>query len=266
MLGGTDGVVTAEDVIQGVATTVVELKVVLIIGLEMEGAVILSETIEVIMVIKVVDWRICFRVAGVVRDLAPGVVTLPIAVTVAVVNAVGVPVARTDLIFGFSFRGRGVETAMQEFHGGGQAMMGLEALEIALHHVNQKADGGAAIAGLPTNQGGQIGMVLRQAQDERGDWREVPAGTGTTDLGRISGDAGMGWGPTEVEELTGSVEAVAGLGVFEAALHEVDEEADDQPAVVGLLADDVSEGLGGVEGRFDGLGMGGLGFCCEHLF
>ena len=105
----------------------------------MKGAVILSETIEVIMVLKVVDWLVCFRVAGVVWDLAPGVVTLPIAVTVAVVNAVGVPVARTDLIFGFSFRGRGVETAMQEFPGGGQAMMGLEALEIALHDVHPES-------------------------------------------------------------------------------------------------------------------------------
>ena len=266
MLGGTDGVVTAEDVIQGVPTTVVELKVVLIIGLEMKGAVILLETIEVIMVLKVVDWRVCFRVAGVVWDLAPGVVTLPIAVRVAVVNAVGVPVARTDLIFGFSFRGRGVETAMQEFPGGGQAMMGLEALEIALHDVHQKADGGAAIVGFVADESGQIGMVLRQVHGGRSNWREVPAGTGTTDLGSISGDAGMGWGPTEVEELTGSVEAVAGLGVFEVALHEVDEEADDQPAVVGLLADDVGEGLGSVDGRFDGLGIGGLGIGCEHLF
>ena len=30
----------------------------------------------------------------------------------------------------------------------------------------------------------------------------------------------------KVQELTGGVEAVAGLGVFEVALHDVDEEAD----------------------------------------
>ena len=47
----------------------------------------------------------------------------------------------------------------------------------------------------------------------------------------------------EVEELSGGVEAVAGFGVIDLALHDVDEEADYEPAVVGLLADDVGEGF-----------------------
>ena len=46
----------------------------------------------------------------------------------------------------------------------------------------------------------------------------------------------------EVEKLAGGVKAVAGLGVIDLALHDVDEEADYLPAVVGLLADDVGEG------------------------
>ena len=40
------------------------------------------------------------------------------------------------------------------------------------------------------------------------------------------------------------VEAMAGFGIIDLALHDVDEEADNVPAVVGLLADDVGEGVG----------------------
>ena len=61
----------------------------------------------------------------------------------------------------------------------------------------------------------------------------------------------------EVEELPGGVEAVAGFGVIDLALHDVDEEADYEPAVVGLLADDVGEGFGIFIV---------LGFCGEHMF
>ena len=53
------------------------------------------------------------------------------------------------------------------------------------------------------------------------------------------------------------VKAVAGLGVIDLALHDVDEETDYVPAVVGLLADDVGEGFGG---------FFGLLFCGEHMF
>ena len=57
-------------------------------------------------------------------------------------------------------------------------------------------------------------------------------------------DEGLGLVEAEVEELTGGVETVAGLGVFELALHDVDQEADYQAAVFGLLADDFGEGGG----------------------
>ena len=61
----------------------------------------------------------------------------------------------------------------------------------------------------------------------------------------------------EVEELARGVEAVAGFGVIDLALHDVDEEADYVPAVVGLLADDVGEGFGV---------FFGLLFRGEHMF
>ena len=61
----------------------------------------------------------------------------------------------------------------------------------------------------------------------------------------------------EVEELASGVEAVAGFGVIDLALHHVDEEADYEAAVVGLLADDVGEGFGG---------FFGLVFLVEHMF
>ena len=48
----------------------------------------------------------------------------------------------------------------------------------------------------------------------------------------------------EVEELPGGVEAVAGFGIGDVALHDVDEETDYKAAVAGLLADDVGEGFG----------------------
>ena len=53
--------------------------------------------------------------------------------------------------------------------------------------------------------------------------------------------------------------AVAHLDIFEAVAHDIQEEADDFPAVVGLLAYDLGEGWWLV---FDF----GLGFCCEHVF
>ena len=52
------------------------------------------------------------------------------------------------------------------------------------------------------------------------------------------------WWKPRVEELTDGVETVAGLGVFELALHDVDEESDYDAAVFGFLADDVGEGWG----------------------
>ena len=67
----------------------------------------------------------------------------------------------------------------------------------------------------------------------------------------------MGAIEAEVEELPGGVEPVTRLGIIDLALHDVDEETDYYPAVVGLLADDVGEGFGVIFV---------LGFCGEHLF
>ena len=60
--------------------------------------------------------------------------------------------------------------------------------------------------------------------------------------GGVGVDEGLGLVEAEVEELTGGVELVAGLGVFELALHGVDKESDYDAAVFGFLADDVGEG------------------------
>ena len=78
------------------------------------------------------------------------------------------------------------------------------------------------------------------------------------DLGGGLYDA-LGVIEAEVEELSVGVEPVAGFGIVDLALHDVDEEADDFPAVVGLLAYDFGEGWLLV---FDF----GLGFCGEHMF
>ena len=48
----------------------------------------------------------------------------------------------------------------------------------------------------------------------------------------------------EVEELPSGVEPVVRFDIIELGLHDIDEETDYKPAVVGLLADDVSEGFG----------------------
>ena len=63
-----------------------------------------------------------------------------------------------------------------------------------------------------------------------------------------------------LDELACCVEAVVYPGVFDFALHGGDEEADDESAVAGLLADDVCEG---------GLGVAACSVvvrCSEHQF
>ena len=67
----------------------------------------------------------------------------------------------------------------------------------------------------------------------------------------------MGVIEAEVEELPGGVEPVARFGVIDLALHDIDEETDYKPAVVGLLADDVGEGFW--------IFLVML-FLCEHVF
>ena len=133
---------------------------------------------------------------------------------------------------------------------------GLKSGIVALHDVDQEADGGAAVVGLFPDEGGQVlvegGRVYRRERGGRG----VFPGWGGVGVGV---DEGLGLVEAEVEELTGGVETVAGLGVFELALHDVDEESDYDAAVFGLLADDVGEG-----GR-SGFRVGGLIFLLrEH--
>ena len=146
---GPDSLLAAEDVLQGVVTKAVAAEVLIIIGLEKEGAVFLLETVaasEARRGLGVGFGRVAAKVVG-RRSRRPGIVSLPIAVAVPVVDAVRVKAARVVVCFSFNSRsksrGRGVETATQEFLGGGQAMVGLELLEVALHHVHQEADSDA---------------------------------------------------------------------------------------------------------------------------
>ena len=118
-------------------------------------------------------------------------------------------------------------------------MVGLEAGQVARHDVDQESDCCTAVVGLFPDEGGQFlvegGRIYRRERGGRGvfpSWGGVGVGV----------DEGLGGVEAEVEELTGGVETVAGLGVFELALHGVDEESDNQAAVFGLLADDFGEG------------------------
>ena len=152
-------------------------------------------------------------------------------------------------------------------------MVGLEVREISLHDVNQETNCGAAVVGFLANQGGEV--LVKRDLGRCG----VPTLARTTGWKSVAGDEGLGRRVAEVEELTGGVKAMAGPGTFQIALHEVDEKADDEPAVIGLLADDVGEGLsfdrlrmsgclgrGGAGGPFDELWMSGIKIVYEHLF
>lgn len=246
--GSLLGLFAAEDVLEGVGAKAVAPEVFLIVGFEVEGAVFLLIDVAAG---RARGWRggsLCLARVGAIaaRERGrPAVVPMPLAVNAPVENAVGVieQSAGIVIVFRFSFgirvRGWVVKAATQEFPGGGQAVVGFEVVEVALHHVHQETDGGAAVVGLFANQGGEV--LVEGSGDNilcrrRGSW--PPGGGG------MGSDEGMGRGPAEVEELTGGVEAVAGLGVFQVALHEVYEEADDEAAVVGFLADDVGEGGG----------------------
>ena len=50
----------------------------------------------------------------------------------------------------------GVKAAAQEFLSGGEAVVGLEVGQVARHDVYQEADGGAAVVGLFPDEGGQF--------------------------------------------------------------------------------------------------------------
>ena len=100
---------------------------------------------------------------------------------------------------------------------------GLKSGQVALHDVYQEADGGAAVVGLFTDEGGQFlaegGRVYRRDRGGRG----VFPGWGGVGVGV---DEGLGWVEAQGLELAGGVEAVAGLGLFKEALHDFYEEAD----------------------------------------
>ena len=140
-------------------------------------------------------------------------------------------------IGGVSFRGRGVEATVQEFPGGGQAMMGFEILEIALHDVNQETDGGAAIVGLFADQGSQILVERNDIGVGSGGRRSSLPGRGG-----MGSEEGAGRGPTEVEKLPGSVKAMARFGICRTALHEVDEETNYEPSIAGFFANNFRDG------------------------
>ena len=70
-------------------------------------------------------------------------------------------------------------------------MVGLEAGKVALHHVHEEADGGAAVVGFFEDEVGQglVGGVLRRAQDER-VW--IPACAGMTVVSHVEVPAWRG--------------------------------------------------------------------------
>ena len=98
-------------------------------------------------------------------------------------------------------------------------MVGLEVRDCALHDVYQEADGGEAVVGLFPDEGGQFLVQGGGFNAEDAMGAEIFSGWSG---GAIFVDEGLCGMEAKVEELTGGVEAVAGLGIFEEALHDVD--------------------------------------------
>ena len=142
-----------------------------------------------------------------------------------------------SLIFGVV-----VEAEAEEFFRGGEPVAGFEVGELALHSVDEETDGGAAEVGFIANDLGKRGadavrrvgglrVGLRLRLGARMRCGEAPRGAAVED--------GLSWLEAEFDEEPGGVEAVAGLGVGEFAVHGGDEEADDETAVLSFLSDDV---------------------------
>ncbi len=186
----------------------------------------------------------------------PEFVAIPFEVGAPVVDSIGVfgPAAPDVLLFSvnygrvgsFSVGHRWLEAQAQEFPGGEEAMMGFEIGEIAQHHVDQKADGGAAVVGLLPDQ---VDQVLVKGRRVSGSGSGSGGTAGHAVLGGKGGDDLPGRSEAELEELAGGIEPMAGAGIFQAALHDIDEEADDKATVAGLLPNNVGEGL--MEGRME---------------
>ena len=141
------------------------------------------------------------------------------------------------LIFGIV-----VEAEAEEFLGGGEAVAGFEVRELALHGVDEEADGGAAVVGFVVDYFGEGGTdaVRRLGAFGLGLRFGARMGFGVARLVGLVEDR-LGGLEAEFDEEPGGVEAVAGLGVGEIAVHGGDEEADDEAAVVGFLGDDVGD-------------------------
>lgn len=246
--GSLNRLFAAKDVPQGILAIAVAPVVGFIISFEIEGAGFLLVTVADVGRECGLLGRFLLPGAKMVgrRGRGAGIVAQPIAVAVPVVNAVRVKPARVIVRSSSSSRptskGWGVEAAMQEFPCGGQAVVGLEGLEVALHHVHQKSDGGAAVVSLFADQGGEI--LVERVGISRVSRRLRGTTPGRLGCRRIGGDEGMGRSKSNIEELAGSVETMARFGTFQAALHKIDKEADNEPAVVSLLPDDVREGQG----------------------
>ena len=133
-----------------------------------------------------------------------------------------------------------VEAEAEEFFGGGEAVAGFEVGELALHGVDEEADGSAAVVGFLADDLGQCGTdaVLRVVGFGFGLRLGARMGLrGAPGCGAV--DEGLGGLEAEFDEEPGGVETVARLGVGEFAVHGGYEEADDEPAILSFLGDDV---------------------------
>ena len=151
-----------------------------------------------------------------------------------------------DSFLGVRCIGGAVEAALEEFFGGGKAVAGFEVGEFALHYGDEEADGGTALVGLFAHDLGEFGAdeVVRGGGFGQGtavDGVCAPGRGGAVVRQAHHGRGGLGRREAEFDQEPGGVEAVAGLEVRELAVHGGGQEADDEPAVLGFLGDDVGE-------------------------
>ena len=179
------------------------------------------------------------------------------------------------------FGGLVADYVYDELLGGGDPVVGLEAVDPVLHDVVQEVDDGAAVDRLGADEHGHEVLIHRREHSEevlreggRGvhPARRIRVGAGVGLAGAstqrvAAGDAAvllkeLGGGPGPVLfELLGGVDPVAEFSAIDPVDHDVDEEVDDEAAVVGLLADDVCEcGRLPLRGCFYGLHGIGHGF------
>ena len=130
-----------------------------------------------------------------------------------------------------------VEATAEQFFGGVEAVAGFEVGEFALHYGDEEADGGAAMVGCFAHD---LSEFAADAMVRAGGFGRGVGVDGARALGRDGAvDAGLGRREAEFDQEAGGVKAVAGLEVRELAVHGGGQEADDEPAVLGFLGDDV---------------------------